>query len=126
MLKLKFLETEYELPLEKTLQSLTGKQTLMLEDYLGGWDKFQTGGTINTRSVVVLVWLALHHAGRTATLDEIEDTPGLLFGDALKEVEDVPDAPLPGSEPTLSEADSSSSPETSAATGTQLSPVSTG
>lgn len=76
----------YALPFEEVLEGLTGKQTVMLEDYLGGWGNLNFENP-NTRSVVVLVWLAKHHAGEETTLDAIEDMKGLVFGGAVEEVD---------------------------------------
>lgn len=81
---------DYPLPLEDVLADLTGAESIMLEDYLGGWEHFSiTSGT--TRSVVVLVWLAKHHAGEKVEITDIEAMKGLVFGDAVEVEERPPD-----------------------------------
>lgn len=77
----------YPLDVDATLADLTGDETMMLEEYLGGWDKFAIGSG-STRSVIVTIWLAKRQAGQTVTLDEIAATKGLVFGDVF-EVEEV-------------------------------------
>lgn len=106
----------YPLPFDEVLANLTGKESLMLEDYLGGWAKLDFDNP-DTRSTVVLVWLAKHHAGEPMTIDAIENMRGLVFGDAVEAV--LPPAEAAGA------ADSGSSQETSASTGPPGSPVET-
>ena len=76
----------YALPFEEVLENLTGKESLMLEDYLGGWESLDFDNP-NTRSIVVMVWLAKHHAGEHVSLDDIENMKGLVFGSAVEEVD---------------------------------------
>lgn len=103
----------YALPFEEVLENLTGKESLMLEDYLGGWDRLDFDNP-NTRSVVVMIWLAKHHAGESPSLDAIENMKGLVFGSAVEGVDVRP--PDEGT---------ASSPETSATTGVPGSPAET-
>lgn len=72
---------EYELEVEATLADLTGAETLMLEEYLSGWEHFGSG---TTRSAIVTIWLAKRQAGEQVSLEEIEGVKGLLFGGALE------------------------------------------
>lgn len=74
---------EYPLDVDETLADLTGAETIMLEEYLGGWDKFDLSGG-STRSLIVCVWLAKRQAGKKTSLDEIGEIKGLVFGDALQ------------------------------------------
>lgn len=83
-------EGDYPLDVEATLADLTGTETAMLEEYLGGWDNF--GGN-SVRSVIVTIWLAKRQAGKTVTLEEIAATKGLIFGDAFETVEVNGDGP---------------------------------
>lgn len=102
-------EGDYELDVEQTMADLTGSETLELEEFLGGWDKFDlTGAT--TRSIVVLVWLAKRAAGKKASLEEILDMRGLVFGDAieLEEAKEVPPAEAPDSGLSNSSSESNS------------------
>lgn len=102
-------EGDYELDVEQTMADLTGSETLELEEFLGGWDKFDlTGAT--TRSIVVLVWLAKRAAGKKASLEEILDMRGLVFGDAieLEEAKEGPPAEAPDSGHSSSSSESTS------------------
>lgn len=101
MSDLKIQGTSYPFPLEEILENLTGSESIMLEDYLGGWDRFDVKGGA-TRSVVVLVWLAKHHAGEEMELTEIEAMKGLVFGDAV-EVGDDASPPAEGASDSSSE-----------------------
>ena len=76
----------YELPFEDALENLTGKESRMLEDYLGGWGNLRFD-EVNTRSVVVMVWLAKHHAGEPVTLEQVEEMKGLLFGGTVEDID---------------------------------------
>lgn len=107
----------YPLPIEEVLADLTGAESIMLEDYLGGWEKFEPKSGA-TRSVVVLVWLAKHHAGEDVSLADIEAMRGLVFGNAVEEVDAGP--PL-----EAASAASDSSPETSETNGAPPSPAET-
>lgn len=121
----------YDFFVAATLQSLTGKETIALEDYLGGWSNFRQDGA-NTRSLVVIVWLAKRQAGEHVTFDEIEEMPGLLFGDTLQDLDEEGETPSAapfddsgtGPGQAVKETDSSSTPATSAGTGPPLSAVS--
>jgi len=91
----------YPLAVHDTMTRLTGKETIMLEEYLGGWENFDLGSR-STRSMVVTVWLAMHANNAHTTLENIENIPGLVFGDAV-DVEDMPDPPASGeADPTRS------------------------
>lgn len=102
---------DYPLPIEDVLAELTGSESIMLEDYLGGWDRFDMSGGA-TRSLIVLVWLARHHAGEEVEITDIEAMKGLVFGNTV-DVEEVDALP-----PVLAaEAASESSPATSETNG---------
>lgn len=97
----------YEFELEEVLQDLTGKETVMLEDYLGGWENLRD--RVSARSIVVWVWISKRSAGESITLEQIEDMKGLMFGDTV-ELADV-------DPPDEAEGASESSPAPSAPTG---------
>jgi hypothetical protein len=136
MLTVRFGNDTYELDLEAALKGLTGAETLMVEDFLGGWDKFRSPSNV-TRSTVVIVWLAKKHAGgpgaRSATgrgwitFDEILATPGLVFGDVveLTDDEDNTDAG-DGQSPPADAAALNSSPRLSDVPGSRSTLASTG
>lgn len=88
--------TDYPLNASNTLRELTGKETILLEEYLGGWENFDLGGR-STRSMVVTVWLAMHANGSQITIDEIENMKGIVFGDTV-DVEELPGPPASGAE----------------------------
>ena len=71
---------EYPLDVDETLADLTGTETAMIEEYLGGWEHFGGG---STRSVIVTIWLAKRQAGLRVSLEEVAETKGLIFGDVL-------------------------------------------
>ena len=100
---------DYPLDFEQTMADLTGEETVQLEEYLGGWEKFDLRGA-TTRSVIVLIWLAKRQAGKHATLEQIAQTKGLIFGDAfdIVEVEDGPPAVAPDSGRNNSSSESTS------------------
>lgn len=118
--RIKIGELVYELDIEQELRNLTGHETMMIEDYLGGWSKFRAPEN-RTRSVVVMVWLAKKSAGESTTLDEIADMPGLVFGDAVKELKDNKDGQSPPGERSAStggdETDAASTPPRSGGSG---------
>jgi hypothetical protein len=116
---------DYALPLDEVLQSLTGEETMMVEDFLGGWDKFRSPSNV-TRSVIVIVWLAKRHAGEKATFAEIAKLEGLVFGDAVEVVDEDEDTPLEHSAATSPVEDSSSTQATSGANGSPITVASTG
>lgn len=97
MLTVTFKEKAYEFDLQEALSSLTGTESMLVEDYLGGWHRFREPGNI-TRSTIVMVWLAKRSAGETTTFEEIAATPGLVFGDAVI-IEGDPDDPEDPAEP---------------------------
>lgn len=104
---------DYELDINATLAELTGAETMLLEEYLGGWDNFDVVSG-STRSVIVTIWLAKRQAGKTVTLDEIASIKGLVFGDAL----DVQEVNGTGPPAVAAEAASNrSTPDTSEITG---------
>lgn len=105
----------YPLPIDDVLADLTGSETLMLEEYIGGWDKLDMSGH-STRSVIALVWLAKHHAGEDMELAEIEEMKGLVFGNTVEVVDGPPDGAADAA---------SSSPETSDSSGPPSSPEQT-
>lgn len=71
---------DYPLDVDATLADLTGTETAMLEDYLGGWQNFGHG---TTRGLIVTIWLAKRQAGKAVSLEEIAEMKGLVFGDAV-------------------------------------------
>lgn len=85
-IRVKVGDNQYEFDVEATLQKLTGHQTMMLEDYLGGWENFRAPHN-QTRSVIALVWLAKHAASEETTLDEIANLPGLVFGNTVEDLD---------------------------------------
>lgn len=107
----------FPLPLDEVLANLTGTESLMLEEYLGGWANFDPSG-MSTRTVVVLVWLAKHHAGQEVDIMEVEGMKGLVFGGTVEEVDVNPPA-------EAAEAAPESSPGTSETNGAPLSELST-
>ncbi len=111
---------DYPLPVDDVLEDLTGTESAMLEDYLGGWGNFSVDAS--TRSAVVTIWLALRHNGQTRSIEAIEQTKGLLFGDAL-DIAEVDAANPP--EQAADAAEPSSSPETSETSGLPPSPSDT-
>jgi len=103
---------DYPLDPEAALADLTGTETIMLEEFLGGWDKFDPRGA-TTRSLVAIIWLAKRQAGKDVSLDEVAEIKGLMFGDVfdLEEVSNGgPPAEAPDSAPSLSSSESSSDP----------------
>lgn len=75
-------EPDLPLDVDAALADLTGDETVMLEEYLGGWQNFDiTKGS--ARSVIAVIWLARRQAGQKSTLGEIGQIKGLLFGDAF-------------------------------------------
>ena len=100
---------DYPLDFEQTMADLTGEETVQLEEYLGGWEKFDLRGA-TTRSVIVLIWLAKRQAGKHATLEQIAQTKGLIFGDAfdIVEVKDGPPVVAPDSGRSSSSSESTS------------------
>ena len=91
MLTIQFGESTYEFDLDEQLKTLTGTESMLVEEFIGGWERFRDPAHM-TRSTIVLVWLAKRSAGEVATFDEIAGTPGLIFGDALTLTDDG-DAP---------------------------------
>jgi hypothetical protein len=93
---IKFGDEEFDYELDEQLKSLTGLESAEIEDFLGGWDNFrQRKATAKTS--ILLVWLGKRAAGQTATLEEIGNTPGLLFGDVfevLRGEDDEPENPM--------------------------------
>lgn len=87
MVTVKFGSKSYELHIDEQLKTLTGTESMMVEDYLGGWARFRAPENA-TRSTIVIVWLAMREAGEQKTLEEIADTPGLMFGDVFDLMDD--------------------------------------
>ncbi len=106
----------YELSFEDAMADLTGAESAMLEDYLGGWENF-VWDRPHTRSTVVLVWIAKNSAGETVPLAEIEQMKGLVFGNTVEVVDGPPSE--------AADAASASSAETSATNGSPGTPVAT-
>jgi hypothetical protein len=90
----------YEVDVTAQLATLTGTESITVEEYLGGFDKFRASGT-TTRSVIVMLWLARRQAGETVTLDEVADTRGLVFGDVIEEFDEEDAAEDLGVDPGL-------------------------
>lgn len=112
-LRVKIEDENYVLPpLDEVLADLTGAESLVLEEYLGNWEVLW-GDRLSVKSIVVIVWLAKRHAGETATLEEIGNMKGLLFGGTVEIMED--DAADPPA--VAAEAAFDSSLETSEANG---------
>lgn len=111
MITVTFQGTKYEFDLKDALESLTGRESILCEDYLGGWEKFRDPNN-QTRSVIILVYLAKRSAGETPTFEEIENIPGLLFGNAL-EVDDEEDGDLVGQSPPESTQPTTTAPKPS-------------
>jgi hypothetical protein len=125
----------YEVDITKSLGDLTGTESIAVEEYLGGWDKFRAAGT-TTRSLIVMVWLARRQAGEATTLEEIADsTRGLVFGKVIDNFDAEDDVgppdhspPAPSATPGGSDGSddrskhdgSAASAETSEAIGTQV------
>jgi hypothetical protein len=80
MLKVTFKGKVYEYDVKEQMEALTGTESIMVEDYLGGWSKFRAPANM-TRSAVVMVWFALKAAGEPKTFEEISDTKGFPFQD---------------------------------------------
>jgi hypothetical protein len=89
---IKFGDETFDYELDEQLKSLTGLESAEIEDFLGGWDNFrQRKATAKTS--ILLVWLGKRAAGQTTTLEEIGNTPGLLFGDVFEVLEGEDDEP---------------------------------
>ena len=83
MVTVKLDGTTFEMgSVSSALAALTGDESLLLEEYIGGWD--QLGKKI-TKSAVVMVWLALRVNGQPRSLEEIQAIPGIAFGDILND-----------------------------------------
>lgn len=100
-----FGERKYEFGLDDALKSLTGTESMLVEEFLGGWGRFRDPGNV-TRSLIIIVWLAKRSAGETATFDEIAATPGLVFGDMV-EIDDVDEPQDPMTRPSRPLAETS-------------------
>lgn len=139
MLTVKFGEQTYTFDLQEQLTSLTGLESAEVEEFIGGWERFQSPAA-RTRSAIVLVWLGKRAAGEASTLEEIGSTTGFLFGDVFDidgddEAPEDPMTPPEHGRPLAEQSDSADSSggstasgdglETSAAAGLQLSPAST-
>jgi hypothetical protein len=138
MLTVTFDGRAYDLPLQEVLSDLTGEESAVIEDYLGGWDRFRTQANA-TRTMIVMVWLAKRHAGEHTTLQEIANTKGLVFGNAVQlegDPEDPEDPKQPPNRPlaetnaksasSAGSAASEATPATSDSSGQLPSPASTG
>jgi hypothetical protein len=138
MLTVKVGEKTYELDMDESLRSLTGLESATVEEFIGGWHMFDAEGH-STRSLIVILWLAMRSGGEATSLDEVANMPGLMFGD-LVEIDDDgegrPQDPMedPGRPLDESNASNGSSggtlgseaiPETSDSSGIPLSPAST-
>lgn len=94
---------EYPLDVEETLANLTGLETAEVEEFLGGFEYFDPRSG-NARSVIVTIWLAKKQAGENATLNDVGQLKGLIFGDRFDVEELNGGPPAPG-------ADAPSSPD---------------
>lgn len=82
MIRVTLDDNVYVLPsADQALSSLTGAESVLLEDYLGGFPNY---GVHTAKTTVVNVWLTLRHAGEPRTLEEIEAIPGLVFGGTIE------------------------------------------
>jgi hypothetical protein len=71
----------YTLPsVNDALADLTGDESLMVEEYIGGFDNLQKNAT---KLAVVTVWLTLKAAGEPRDFAEIQSIKGLLFGKVI-------------------------------------------
>jgi hypothetical protein len=85
--------TTYELAsVNDALASLTGDESLLIEEYLGGFDQI---GVKATRTAIVMAWLTLRAAGHPMSLEEIQTIPGLTFGDVIQATDEgEPEDPM--------------------------------
>lgn len=93
MITVTFLGREYRYDMDEQLKTLSGSESILVEDYLGGWAGLQDPKQ-TTRAGIVLIWLAKRAAGEKATFGEIADTPGLMFGEGVFEIENDGDDPV--------------------------------
>lgn len=122
MMRVTFQEKVYEFELKDVLEALTGRETVMVEGYMGGWPNFRHPSHM-ARSTVVLVWLALRSAGKAAmTLDEIEDIPGLVFGDVWTVHDDEQDD-LDGQSPPADTPQTTTAPRLNGPDGLPMLPL---
>lgn len=96
MITVTFKGTKYEYDVKAALEGLTGTESILVEDYLGGWSRFRDPSNF-TRSAVIMVWLGKKQAGEKATFEEIADTAGMPFGDVFESADD--DGDLDGQSP---------------------------
>jgi hypothetical protein len=68
--------------IDDALSDLTGDESLMVEEYLGGFDNLQKNAT---KMAVVTVWLALKEAGEPRDFASIQSIKGLLFGKVISD-----------------------------------------
>ena len=108
---------DYPLNIEEALADLTGAETVVLEEYLGGWDRFDIKAG-NARSVIAIIWLAKRQAGKDVSLEQVAETKGLIFGDAF-DLEEVKNGgpPAPAAQDAALISESSSSASTSETSG---------
>lgn len=76
-----------EINISDVLEDLTGEETLLVEDFLGGWENFDQSGE-SAKSVVLLYYLARRGHNPKVTLKDILKEKGILFGDRI-ELEDL-------------------------------------
>jgi hypothetical protein len=75
----------YTLPsVNDALADLDGNESLMVEEYLGGFDNLQKNAT---KMAVVTVWLTLKAAGEPRDFASIQSVKGLLFGKVIDDDE---------------------------------------
>lgn len=79
MLTVKVGETAYEFDVDEQLKTLTGIESALVEEFVGGWGRFDVKGQ-RTRSLIVIVWMAMRSAGEAVTLEDVAEMPGLVFG----------------------------------------------
>lgn len=92
MITVTFLGREYAFDMNEQLKTLSGSESILVEDYLGGWSGLQDSKN-RTRAGVVFIWLGKRAAGEPTTFEEIADTPGLMFNDDVFDLHDDGDKP---------------------------------
>lgn len=76
-------EKVLEIDVSQVLEDLTGEETLAVEDFLGGWENFDSTGE-SARSVYLLYYLARRGTGEKITLKDVLQEKGVMFGDRVK------------------------------------------
>jgi hypothetical protein len=133
---IKFGDEVYDYDLDEQLKSQTGLESAAIEEFLGGWQNFRAQ-TATTKTTILLIWLGKRASGQTDTLEDVGNTPGLMFGDMI-DIGDDDEPEDPMRDPGRPLAETSDAPElnggsegselslvTSAGSGDQLSEDST-